>query len=311
MLILALLASEFGLGATSESVAMRWVGEYFDRRQGGFYLRIDLDDGLAEIGDLRVELAHEQTGDRLKFMQHIDNPKLPPKEIWKVRAGSYRISRIWLTDNSGKLWEARAPRVPRFFVKDQSISNLGLLKVNRGKPTGRLNIHFEPRPDLFHDKSSQRESSVAFIIHGFTGRIETVVGGQKVYDGVSQQLFNREANLRVGYKTQMQVGIYYVLNLFKHNHLTKQFIKVIEADEIGLRECYMASLQDQPDMQGVVKFSFNLSRQSKVMSSLRQTGGSISDPKLIECLYYRLGALNFQARDNIVGEVSLQFTTKR
>ena len=43
------------------------------------------------------------------------------------------------------------------------------------------------------------------------------------------------------------------------------------------------------------------------MSKLRHTGGSLDDPKLIQCIFQQLGRIQFPVKENMLGELTYTF----
>lgn len=304
--MIALLAqSTFGL-AIPQTLS-QWKGEYFTDKEGGFYFKASLKGGIAEAYDFTVHVYSPLRKKTYAFVQTVDEINGPPAEVWKIPTGKYRIKMVSVSDSSGNRRFYRPKKMKSFSVKRHSISNLGLwVLVPLAK---KLIVKFKKKKNQFKEKLSKGKSSVAFVVNGFNGLIEAKIGGKRLLKKGGKKVSDGDARIVV--RSVEQIGMFYGLNLFKHNHFAQKMMAVLEGDDAKMRECYTDRIAVKSGIRGDLKFRFILSKLSKGMKGLKRSGGSISDPKLVECVYYRLGGLTFPVNTNMIGEVTYQFDVKK
>lgn len=296
--------------------ASPWKGEYFTQKQGGFYVKMLLKDFAASAqtkfltGNIQV-IAYNLLSKR----QYIINHKMAltdgfPAEIWKLSSGKYEIRSIAMVDMAGVLrrWSSGPDDRRTFLVPRQSLSNLGLWTL---KPFGKdkLSVKFDMIPNSYTESGSKSESSVAAVVDGFSGLIQQKIGGKKVIDGADDG-YGGSKQIRATMTYTRQIAMFYALNLFRHNYLAQQVSQVLVVYDPNLRRCYTDRLEYNEALKGDVKFTFLLSKSTGTMTRIKQSGGTMTDPKLIRCMYLELGAIQFPVSENIVGEVTYSFDVR-
>lgn len=292
--------------ASQAALVQKWQSQLFAAKQGGFYLKAQLSGSADGAYDFQVLLFDLLRKKYHRFTQTIDEVDGPPSEIWMLAQGKYAVTQISLVNGQG-IRLVHRPKKPRsFVVKSQSLSNLGLWQMTGNQK--QLKWQIRPLGDSYVAKGAKEQSPVAFVINGFNGLVQTKVGGQNRVRASRQNHSAEEA--RVVITQTRQIGLFYGLNLFKHNAYAQSMMTVLEQEDLKLRECYIDRLARVPELQGTMIFRFILSKQSQGMKSLKRTGGTLTDPKLVSCIYYRLGALTFPVNRNMIGEVSFKFVVQ-
>lgn len=282
----------------------QWQGEYFSSKEGGFYLKADPKGNLIDSYSFTVKLVNKARKRSFFFSQTIDEVEGPPQEVWKIPTGTYRITSVSISGPDGTRRIYKPRKMKPFIVRKHSLSNLGLWRM---VPIGkRLIVKFLRKKNSYREKNPKSKSSVAYIIGGFTGNIESTFAGKKIFR--SKAPGETESEARIVLRSTQQIGMFYSLNLFKHNRYAQRMMTALEEDDPKMRECYSDRLQSNPRLQGDLKFRFILSKISKGMKSLKRSGGSIKDSKLTECIFYRLAALTFPVNSNMIGEVIYNFS---
>lgn len=295
------------------TIASPWKGEYFNGKQGGLYLKVALEKFPASsqtkfiTGNVKITVYN-----LLSKRSYIISHKLAPiegfpREIWKLPSGKYDVRSLEMVDAAGtkRVWNAGPKTRRTFVIRRQSLANLGLWTL---RPLGKdkLGAKFEMISNSYSEDGDKSDSSVAAVFDGFTGLVQERVGGKKVLEGSKDDHAGKnEARAVVTYTRT--ISMFYALNLFRHNYLAQSISQVLVVHDPDLRRCYTDRLEYDESLRGDVKFTFLLSKTTGTMTKLKQSGGSILDPKLIRCMYLELGQIQFPVRDNMVGEVTYTY----
>ncbi len=293
-----------------------WNGEFFDSKQGGLYIRLGLKGfrGSSQTSYLTgsvqvvvVDLLKSQP--YLISLDPMTSPQEAPRQLWKSPSGKYEIRQITMVDAAGvkRVWRDSAEK-KSFSVKRQCLSNLGIWMLS---PVGKngLAVEFKSTANTYYEDGAKKDSSVAVVLDGFSGLIQEKFGGKKVLQGAEDNHAGKN-EIRATLKFTRQIAMFFSLNLFRHNVYAKQVANVLTVYDPNFRRCYTDRLDFDDTLRGDIKFTFLLSKQTGTMSKIKATGGSLADPKLIECLYKELGHIQFPAPDNMVGELAYTFDTK-
>lgn len=296
-----------------------WKGEYFDKRQGGLYLKVALKNfkGSAQTkyitGNVQV-VVWNLLKKKAYLISHPlgDDPAAFPRDMYKLPSGKYEVKQVVMVDAAGvkRIWKSENEGEKQtFLVKRQCLSNLGLWTLSPEDKTG-LAVKFAMIPNTYKEEGDKKDSSVAAVLNGFTGLIQEKVGGKKVLKGAETNYENAN-ELRATITFTRQIAMFYKLDLFRHNHHGKAIANVLSVYDPNLRRCYTDRLDFNDALRGDVKFTFLLSKQTGTMSKLKASGGSAAgDPKLVECMYNELAAISFPVPENMIGELTYIYDVK-
>lgn len=316
LLLPGLIASEQA-AAEPVGAAPSWQGEYFDKTQGGLFLKIALKDFPASAqtkfltGNIQVTVRNLLKKSEFLISHTPADPTDPPREIWKLPSGKYEITSIVMVDTAGvKRTYAPGGKEPRqsFSVKRHCLANLGLWTLAPSGPTG-IAAAFTMVPNTYDEAGRRSESSVAAVIDGFSGILQEKFGGRRVLEGAADN-FEGESELRATVSFTRQISMFYRLDLFRHNRFAKPIAEVLNVYDPNLRQCYMDRLQDKEELKGDVQFTFLLSKTTGTMAKLKHTGGTANDPKLAQCMYYQLAQIQFPVPENMVGELTYTYDVR-
>lgn len=287
-----------------------WKGEYFDQKEGGFYVKMRLKGFKASAqtsyltGNVQV-LTYNILSKKSFLLSHkIAGTEGYPHELWKAPSGKYVVRSVTMIDASGvkRMWVPKKGKTRTFIIKRQSLSNLGLWTVRpRGKT--RLSIKFGMASNSYKEQGSKKESSVARVINGLNGVVQERFAGRKILDR-AQDNYDRLATI----KFTRQIEMYYALNLFKHNYRAQGIADVLKVYEPNVRKCYTDRLEYNDKLAGTLKYKFILSKQTGTMAKLKNVGGTAaSDTKMVTCVFYELGHIQFPVSETMIGELTYTF----
>jgi hypothetical protein len=319
LLTTILIAGFSSLGVNARALAKsppvsasEWKGEYFDQKQGGVYLKMQLSGfpgGATSnviTGNIQIALYNilQESTYILSYSQ--TGISGPPRQIWKIPTGKYLIQQITLVDANGgrRLWQPTQER-RTVVVARQCLSNLGLWSIGPSSQAG-MNIAFNMTPNSYVEEGPKGESSVAAVVDGFTGRIQQVFGGKSVIEKAKTEY--ADANeMRTTVRMTRQIAMFFKLDLFQNNAYAREIAGVLSAIDPNLRQCYIRHLEDNPQARGTMNFGFILSKDTGQMKKLRLTGGTMNDPTMTECLTQEMSITQFPAKENMIGELSFTF----
>lgn len=284
----------------------QWQGEFFAKKQGGFYIKANPSDLLSNAYDFRFKIKNLLSKKNYVITQAVDEISGPPQEVWKVPSGKYQILFVSIVDNKGVVRKGRPARKwQQFAVKRHSISNLGLWTI---KPKGStfLTINTKQLKNSFASKKDDPTPSVAAVFDGYKGLIQQIIGGKNTLEhSKSNFSTTQEGRMILNYK--INISMTYSLNLFRHNRRAQPIMDVVKAADPNIRQCYLEVLQSHPHLQGKLKFRFILSKNTQAIKSLKHSGGSLQHPPMTNCVYHKLGALTFPVKVNMIGELIFNF----
>ena len=316
-LILSLLCSfafTASLVAASATSLSEWRGEYFKKKEGAFYLVLDTVGFEGQAGQfssrVQIKLVNLLSKKIFTLAQRPIAKQSQGAQVrqWKLPSGKYALRQIKLVDGLGKkrLWQARRGRT--FIVKRVMLSNLGRWTLApKGKAGLRLRIRHEA--NTYEEAGASADSSLAAVINGFNGLTQKVYGGKKVLQAAEDD-YSTENELRATFTTRRNIAMVFQLNLFKHNYLAKQVATILSVHDPQLRTCYTDRLRFNDALRGEVGFTFLLSKSTGSMTKLKHTGGTLRDPKLVQCLYYELAAIQFPINTTMIGEINYTFEVR-
>jgi hypothetical protein len=318
--LLLLAAAFLALTGAGPLPLNEWKGEYFDQKQGGLYLKTQLKGFKASqqtsyiTGNVQITIWNILKKKAYSISHPLgDDPEGYPRGLYKLPSGKYEVRQIVMVDAAGtkRVWKAdpEAGLKQSFLVKRQCLSNLGLWTLS---PTGKvgLAVKFAMIPNTYKEEGAKADSSVAAVLNGYTGLIQEKIGGKKVLKGAASN-YEGANELRATITFTRQIAMFYKLDLFRHNYHGKAIANVLTVYDPNLRRCYTDRLDFNDALRGDVKFTFLLSKQTGTMSKLKASGGSASgDPKLVECMYNELAAIQFPVPENMIGELTYIFDVK-
>jgi hypothetical protein len=295
-----------------------WDGEFFQPKQGGLYLKCDLREfrstAQANVltSNIQVQIVNILSRKEYVLTHKMAAKHGPPREIWKLPAGKYEIKRIQMVDLAGvkRQWRGSDSGANHrsFSVKRLILSNLGLWVI---KPTGKngLAVTFKMLPNSYEEDGDKAESSVMAVVDGFTGLVQEKFAGVKLLKKAKDE-FAEDDEMRTTASFTRQIAMFYKLDLFKHNAYAKSVAEVLSVYDPNLRACYTNRLDFNDKLRGDVKFAFILSKQTGTMTKLKHAGGSAIDSKLVECMYYELGQMQFPTKETMLGELTYTFDVR-
>lgn len=309
-LTLMLLFFSFAMPSRAEAPlsASSWNGEYFGKHQGAVYFKIGLKDFPASAqtkfltGSIQVTVV-----DLLKHKSYVISYSLQdvdeaPRDLWKFSSGKYAVASIVMIDTFGVRRTYRGVKGAKSFtVKRQCVSNLGIWTIS---PTGKdgLTARFDMAPNSYRETGDKAGSSVAAVLDGFTGLMQEKIGGKKVQNGAEANYADGEMRTTVTFTRQ--ISMFFKLDLMRHNVHAPSIAQVLQVYDAPFRLCYTDRLEVNDALKGDVTFTFLLSKSTGTMAKIKQTGGSLNDPKLAQCLYYELAQIQFPVPENMIGELT-------
>lgn len=317
-LLVTLLATKSLPGAPTQ-ILQDWKGELFQQNQGGLFVKVVQRGFNASAqtkfltGNVQIALVNLLDGKTYALMAEPASEGLPParpRQLWKAPSGKYEITQITMVDTfgTGRQWTPAGGKRKLVVVRRQCLSNFGLWTLSPDASSG-LKVTFASSPNTYKEEGSKKDSSVAAVLDGFSGLIQEALGGKKVLLGV-QNDYGKASELRKTVTFSRQIAMFYKLDLFRHNSHARQISAVLQTYEPNFRRCYTDRLGDDGTLRGDVKFTFLLSKQTGTMAKLKNTGGSMPDPKVAECMYLELGQIQFPVPENMVGELTYTYDVK-
>ena len=312
---IAVIAVPCGHAQTQLPGTLReWHGEYFDKKQGGFFFSLDMKNFRGKnrlVTDVQVtvrDILRQKTF--VVSAEPTRDPSSVAGQIWAAGRGKYQVESIVIVDGSGikRTWSGST--VYRdFVVKRQCLSNLGRWTI---VPEGRdrLKVAFNMVPNVFRENGkAKKDSSIAAVLDGFNGLIQEAFGGARVLTGADND-YSSTHELRRSITFNRQIAMFYKLDLFRHNYNSKAISAVLNTNDVNLRRCYTDRLDFNDDLRGTLSFTFLLSKQTGTMIKLKNTGGTANDPKLVECVFLELSKMQFPVNENMIGQLVYTYDVK-
>ncbi len=311
-ILFALNFFAFSSSALAGVLAVKeWNGEYFKEKEGAVYLKtVTADFPKAVTGKVQVVLYGIIQQQSFMFSNAQVDPSAPPREVWKLPSGKYRVDKIELTDHAGvkRSWNAN-PKAPlAVLVPRVMLSNLGLWTIRPAGANG-LNVKFAMVPNSYTEKAAAKDSSVAAVVNGFTGSIQKVIGGKKVLEGAEKQ-YSDENMIRATATFTRQIEMYYRIDLFKHNRYAKDVMQAIAGFDAPIRRCYTTALESNAALKGDLVFQVIASAKTGTIRQARKSRGAITDGTMTDCIIAELEQIPMPVDENMIGELSFIFGSK-
>jgi hypothetical protein len=275
-----------------------WNGEALLKDEGLFYLQASILDSDAQhkggsfsfiLYGKKQKKAYSVQFDTMPIGQH-------PDKVWKLKEDEYQITLVQQVDSQGRRWSWKGPYRHSLQVKSRSLSNFGVWYLVQLKQTGQLSILVKSSPNVFQKDKTQ--GSIARVIDALSGREQATF---------EQKAAARKGEIRAVFRSTRTIGMFYKLNLFRHNNHAPQVIGVLQSNDPDIRTCYTDFLERAEPAQGTITYTMLLSHQTHSIRSLKVKQSQIKDDRFLECLYYKLMALSFPIKESMIGELSLIF----
>jgi hypothetical protein len=298
-------------GAAPMAALKEWRGEFFDKKEGGFFVKT-LASGFprSATGNVQVILYGIIQQKMYTFSNTQTAADAAPREIWKLPSGKYRIDRIEFVDGMGqrRVWSGNSKAPLQVLVPRIMLSNLGLWILTPSGPDG-LTVKFSMIPNSYAEKNDAESSSVAAVVNGFTGTIQKVIGGKKVIDGASRD-YSDDKTLRATSSFTRQIGMFYKVNLFRHNMYARDVSGALAAFDRNLRACYLQALNQDDNLKGDLVLQILASAKTGTIRQAKKSGGSITHGGMIDCMIGELQQIPMPVQENMIGELTFTFETR-
>lgn len=280
VVILSFLFSSWAFG--KQYPLPEWQGEFFRKGEGGFFLRVYIKDRASKmrsVSSVQIFLYNPILRKKYYFNQILDTLNLGKNPIWKIPSGKYQILGLKVLDDSGYVWRWRSRSKRFFFVKDLSLSNLGKWTIVQQKRR-KISVRYKMIPNYYKEKQSKKNSGIAQVLDGYTGRMQEIFAGKRVFRSVKKN-YSTKNELREAYiHHKRQISMRSFLNLFKYNNnFGQKVMNVLQLKDPRLRTCYVDRLFAKNSLKGSVKFKFILSKNTKSMILLKRAGELCAIPK--------------------------------
>ena len=185
------------------------------------------------------------------------------------------------------------------------MSNLGYWTI---KPVGKSKLGVSIAPYKANYKHPHDHDTFVAVIDGLSGKVQKKLGGSQILRD-AQDNFGSQGEARASFTHTRQIGMYYQINLGRNNRFAKTILKAIQNQEITFRTCFMDALEINPDLQRQSKIFLPVAKANGAIDKVKHQGGSIKNKKMVQCLYYNLGAMQFPLSRNIGGSITFIFKT--
>ncbi len=288
-----------------------WKGEYFSKKEGGIFVKT-LATGFrgAALDNVQVTIYSIIQQKYYTFSNSQVAAEAAPREIWKLPSGKYLVSRIDFTDPSGvnRMWLAKQAKPMPILVPRVMLSNLGRWQISPEGVNG-LTVKFEMIPNSYRESGAAKESSVAAVINGFTGSVQQVIGGRQVVDAADKG-YSDDNTIRATTSFTRQIGVFYGVNLFKHNKYSKDVLGALKSFDAQLRACYTSALERNSQLAGDLVLKVLASAKTGTIRQATKSKGSIADGAMIDCILGELQQIPMPVQENMIGELTFNFLTK-
>lgn len=295
--------------AKSYTPILRWNGEYLSPSEGALFIRLKLSQfkksnrGRFIVGNVIIELRNEQNKKLYQLSQGAQTGG-SPSYIWKLRPGTYRLERLSLIDNVGRNRVWKGPSKQLFQVQALHLANFGLWSII---PTGKNGLNVTVSSAESNYKSSYSHESFVAVIDALSGKQQQILGGQDIIKK-SKENYSGDGEVRASFSQVRQISMRYKLDLGRQNSYAKKLMATIASRDVDLRQCYMDELELNDELQGDVNFKFLISKNNGVMEKIKYAGGKLKNKKVVRCLYYLLGQMQFPVAQKLTGKISFLFS---
>ncbi len=285
-----------------------WRGEFLQQNHGAFYLRLKLQDFRGSVRgrnittNVFIHLIDERQNKRYVLSQAVGdgNENL---QIWKIPYGNYTMQKISLNDNVGRTRQWLSPGRPHIAVRKLFLSNMGLVTLSPYEKTG-LKVRFQSQPNSF--RNSFEHQVFIGVIDGYSTKVQAKLGGKEVLTS-SQNDFGSQGEARAAFSHQREIEMIYRVNLVNAPQLNTRIAQTFAAQDLDLRRCYMDELDRDGSLRGNASFRFQIAKSDGTMQKISYRGGSLKSQRVVQCLYFNMGKMQFPIAANVVGEINFFF----
>ena len=287
-----------------------WNGEYMSADQGAVYLRFYLDKfrktrSAKEITtSIFMNIRNIQTGQIHVLNQAPTDSGSEPVIIWKLPVGNYSVEKLSINENTGltRTWVASKKR-PKLSVRYLMLSNMGQVRLSPLQKFGLI-VSFLSKPNVYENTSSH-ESFIA-VIDAYKTSLQKTLGGSKVLKEAKGN-FGTGDEARMAFSTVRQISMILQVDSSGSQQSRRLMSSTINGQDADLRRCYMDQLDNQSGLRGSVNFKFQIQPSSGSFGTLSYSGGSLSNPKTIECLTLALRKMQFPIAKPLSGRLAFKF----
>lgn len=289
-----------------------WNGELLSKDQGGFYVKIRLQGfkknsrGQFITSNVFLHLHEVNQGKKYIVSQSLGTDTTGQQKVWKIPSGNYIVQKLTLNDNSGltRTWISKGK--PQIFIRHLILSNLGNLILAPGSGKALLAL-FKPMPNQF--VNTFQHDVFAAVMDGYTQKVQKKLGGADLF-AKAEDDFSTGDEARAAFTLQRQISMMYKVDLGAEQRYSKSIVSTLASQDLDLRTCYMDQLERDGSLQGQISFRFQITRSDGAMGNIKYQSGTLNSKKVVECLYYTLGKMQFPIAKNLAGVVTFYFNFK-
>ncbi len=251
-----------------------------------------------------MNIRNVKTGDVYVLSQPPTENAAEPVQLWKMPSGSYTVDKLSINENTGltRTW-VPDKKAPVFTIKYLVLSNLGEIRLSPFKKDG-LKIDFLSKPNIFVNPSSHQ--SFMAVVDAYKGNIQKRLGGSQLMKDAKVNFGSRD-EARVAFTMNRQISMIHQVNASGTQKGRKLMSATISAQDADLRRCYMDQLDLADGLRGSVNFKFQIAPNNGSFQSLSYSGGTLTNPKAIECLTLALRRMQFPISKPMSGRLAFQF----
>jgi len=287
-----------------------WNGEYMQADQGALYARFYLDKfqksrGARDITtSVFMNLRNSKTGEMFVLSQPPTENSSEPVQVWKIPAGNYTVEKLSINENSGltRNWVPNGKK-PTILIRYLLVSNLGEIRLSPNRRDS-LKVIFLAKPNAFVNVSNHQ--SFMGVVDGYKGTLQKRLGGSKLMDDAKDS-FGTNDEARVAFTMNRQISMVHLVDSSGSQKSRKLISSTIQAQDADLRRCYMDQLDIADGLRGSVTFKFQISGNNGSFQTLSYNGGTLSNPKAVECLTLALKRMQFPIAKSLSGRLAFQF----
>lgn len=289
-----------------------WNGELLPKDFGGFYVKIRLQGfkknarGVFISSNVFIHLQEVSQGKKYMLSQPVGMDTTGQQRVWKIPAGNYFVQKLNLTDNVGltRTWFSRGK--PQIAIRHLILSNLGNLVLAPGQGK-TLTALFQPTPDQF--VNTFQHDVFAAVMDGYTQKVQKKLGGADLF-AKAEDDFSTGNEARAAFSMQRQISMLYKVDLGQEQRYSKSIVGTLASQDLDLRTCYMDQLDRDASLQGQVNFRFQVNKSDGLMQNIKFQNGTLKSKKVVECLFYTLGKMQFPIAKNLQGQLTFYFNFK-
>lgn len=298
---------------TANTAAFQWKGEDFLKKQGGFFLYLEIADAkrksITVLKPIEIKVYGVLQRKHYTFKQWASdfNSKLQAT-VWKLPAGKYVIKEIKFMDNKKQSyrWAGKKSKKLRFLIRRHGLSNLGRWNLKLAK-NGQVLLKIKMMPNTFRSRRPVGEEAVSAIYHGFNGSIQKVIGNHKLSKKKKKRSPEDKNTLLYRHRSVRNISLKWTINMYRYQHHAQHVNEVISSHDPYLRKCYTDRLEEEFGLKGSVSFAFILSKKTDSIRKLKRLKSSLDSPILFKCLRENLLSMQFSLNKNILGKIKFEF----